>query len=448
MVFSRRNPFPPGLLLVVTAIVLGPHSLAFGQAQNASVGFVTVDLIGDDNKPTQVTGSCIHVLPGGWLITNRHVAPGQNFTANTIQVTFRDADRKHVSFPAKLHAVHPDRDLALLQCQLPAWPTMQLGRTAQVRETDKASCVGYPLGRKIQPDAASPDVSISTGTITSLRHDESGQLCWLDTDAAVTNGNSGGALLDAQGKLIGVLTQSYAGFGRAIPVEYVQELLGQVAMSVQARCSDDSLIVRVTPTALVKRLRTGTIDVHIGGKLHNSKRLAAEKGGLETAYALPAIDANASATELVSLSVNVADTNGQQFTHRLFVPRRSVACVPVRGTVHWVQLTDKKANNWHWDSPFAGPDIFYRIYVDGVVVVTSKPVFDQFRALDATGFDCRANSEISIKVYDKDLEHDDYAGEIRFTADGAAVQEIKTASGQVRSCLIRLQPVPPRVTSK
>jgi S1-C subfamily serine protease len=202
------------------------------QLQAAAV-YIKVEGIGKDNKPQSWSGSGVCILSGGWVITNEHVAPGTSGTANTIRVFFNPSTPDEFSSAAEVVATHPDRDLALLKCRVNHEPaTLRLGRTEQIELTDAVQVVGFPFGDRVSEDRANPSVTIVGGTVSALRKGEGGRLHCIDVAAPVAGGNSGSALVDREGLLIGIITQKYEGFARAIPVEYVQELLGQAAFDV------------------------------------------------------------------------------------------------------------------------------------------------------------------------------------------------------------------------
>jgi S1-C subfamily serine protease len=163
----------------------------------------------------------------GYLVTNFHVVDnGQSFL-----IAFKD-DKKQ--YRAKLVGADPKKDIAVLK--LDELPTnlnpIIVGESKTLQVGQKALAIGNPLGL---------DHTLTTGIISALDRKIRGYggvsiSGMIQTDAAINPGNSGGALLDSQGKLIGINAmiyngagaQSSAGLGFAIPVDTVKIIVPQL----------------------------------------------------------------------------------------------------------------------------------------------------------------------------------------------------------------------------
>jgi S1-C subfamily serine protease len=163
----------------------------------------------------------------GYLVTNFHVVDnGQSFL-----IAFKD-DKKQ--YRAKLVGADPKKDIAVLKLdELP--PNLNpiiVGESKTLQVGQKALAIGNPLGL---------DHTLTTGIISALDRKIRGYggvsiNGMIQTDAAINPGNSGGALLDSQGKLIGINAmiyngagaQSSAGLGFAIPVDTVKIIVPQL----------------------------------------------------------------------------------------------------------------------------------------------------------------------------------------------------------------------------
>src|SRR5262249_45181728 len=108
-------------------------------------------------------------------------------------------------------------------------PSLPLGSMKDVAElTDVVAC-GFPLGLALSTDKKDyPAISVTAGTVTALRYKQR-ELQYIQIDVAVSFGNSGGPVLDENGKVIGVVSGGLAGGGkglnRAIPVGHLEGFL-------------------------------------------------------------------------------------------------------------------------------------------------------------------------------------------------------------------------------
>ncbi len=171
-------------------------------------------------KPIQSSsGSGVILCKDGFIITNNHVIDG----ADKIDITLDD-NRLVV---AKVVGTYPPADLALLKIDLKDLPFLEFGEYDELDVGEWILAVGNPFNLTSTVTAGivsakARDINIieSTYAIESF----------IQTDAAVNPGNSGGALVNLEGKLVGINTAilsktgSYAGYSFAIPVTIVQKV--------------------------------------------------------------------------------------------------------------------------------------------------------------------------------------------------------------------------------
>lgn len=413
----------------------------------AAAVYIQVEGVDRENRPSRWTGSGVCILPDGWIVTNRHVAPGDARTANTIRVVFDAGERGEYCDSAEVVLVHPDRDLALLKCRGDRAPApLGIGETRNVSPTDPVTCTGFPLGSLVATDGTTPSVSVVPGTISALRRDKEHRLHWIDVAMPVAGGNSGGALTDQRGALIGIITHRYEGFARAIPVQFVQELLGEAALEVSLEPGElpadgGKMGVVVKPRGPAEKLMFGRLRVlcqpGVGSRLS-----AAEDGGVRGTLLVENAEQG---DEPPAVYVCATDQSGRTFERLVAIPSSDGPKQRLRGVIHSVTIGPKKANGWRWDAGL--PDIVCNLYLDGLLAKQSPVARDQLRFLEATEFDCRAGDQIRIVVYDQDLARHDLAGEIRFTA-GPDLHVTQPSSGQIERCDITLRPIPPRREEK
>lgn len=181
----------------------------------------------DASEVESGTGSGFVWDKEGYIVTNFHVVDeGDSFL-----VTFKD-DKKQ--YRAKFIGADPKKDIAVLKLnESPKnLKPITLGNSKTLLVGQKSLAIGNPLGF---------DHSLTTGTVSALERSIKGYggvsiNGMIQTDAAINPGNSGGALLDSQGKLIGINTMIFnaggasasAGLGFAIPVDTVKGIVPQI----------------------------------------------------------------------------------------------------------------------------------------------------------------------------------------------------------------------------
>jgi S1-C subfamily serine protease len=210
----------PGTGLVVTGL-----TDVSDLAAQVSDAVVTVQVRGTFRGRERLIGSGSGVIidQDGTIVTNAHVVEVSD-RATAVDVVLADGS----SLAATVLAVDPANDLALLDIDADGLTAIAIGSTDQLLVGDPVIAIGNPLGLEGGP-------SVSTGIVSALDRSldgAGGPLSGvLQTDAAITEGSSGGALLDAQGRLVGITTAvgvssvGIEGIGFALPVEDVVDLV-------------------------------------------------------------------------------------------------------------------------------------------------------------------------------------------------------------------------------
>jgi Do/DeqQ family serine protease len=166
-------------------------------------------------------GSGVVTSTQGYVVTNHHVIDGAD------EITVESSDRR--AFRAKLIGSDPPSDLAVLKIEPRSLPVLPLGDSDKVRVGDICLAIGNPLG--IGETVTSGIVSAkerSTGLSDGSFQD------FLQTDAAINQGNSGGALVNTRGELIGINSQIISpsggniGIGFAIPSNMTRNVMEQL----------------------------------------------------------------------------------------------------------------------------------------------------------------------------------------------------------------------------
>ncbi len=170
------------------------------------------------------TGSAFCIHASGLFLTNEHVAQGE------LSIVLNPGHKTEKTYPARVIRSDKELDLALLRVEnVKSFPALTLGSDENLQELMEVVTLGFPFGDALAPGKHEyPAVSINPGYITSLRHKE-GRLHRIQLDAALNPGNSGGPVLDKNGKVVGVVVAGVRGSGVnfAIPVSTVTRFVAR-----------------------------------------------------------------------------------------------------------------------------------------------------------------------------------------------------------------------------
>jgi serine protease Do len=218
-------------------------------------------------------GSGVIVSQDGYVLTNNHVID----EADQIRVELKDRR----TFDAKLIGTDPQTDLAVLKINATGLPVVALGNSDRVRVGDVVLAFGNPLN---VGQTVTMGIISAKGRETGLG-DGSGFEDFLQTDAPINQGNSGGALVNANGELVGINSQILTpsggniGLGFAIPVNMAHSVMdqlvkggkvqrGKLGVTVQRMNADlaNSLGLSAVNGALVSNVEPGSAAARAGLK--------------------------------------------------------------------------------------------------------------------------------------------------------------------------------------
>lgn len=174
-------------------------------------------------KYAEAVGSGVIVDSRGYILTNAHVV--NNGNAEKLTVSFSNDE----SAEAELVWYDQTLDLAVIKTNKTNLPAADMGNSDEVQVGDKAIAVGNPLGLDLQSTLTSGYISGLDRTINIQGGNIMDGL--IQTDAAINSGNSGGALLNAAGKVIGINTarpQAAEGIGFAIPINSAKPIVDKI----------------------------------------------------------------------------------------------------------------------------------------------------------------------------------------------------------------------------
>jgi serine protease Do len=185
------------------------------------------DFFGDRSRsmPEMASGSGVIISEDGYIVTNNHVIDGAD------EVTVTLSNKK--SFKAKVVGTDPSSDLAVVKIDAKTLPFLLYGNSDEVKIGQWVLAVGYPLYLETTVTAGIVSAKGRSIEINS-RQSKSPIESFIQTDAAVNPGNSGGPLITTDGKLIGINsaiaspTGSYAGYSFTIPVNIVKKVVADL----------------------------------------------------------------------------------------------------------------------------------------------------------------------------------------------------------------------------
>ncbi|MBI5915741.1 MAG: trypsin-like peptidase domain-containing protein [Bacteroidetes bacterium] len=175
------------------------------------------------NQPKQGTGSGVIYTEDGYIVTNNHVVE----FADEVEVTTFD----NKTYKATIVGTYPDGDLAVLKIEAKGLPTLQLANSDAAKIGEWVLAVGNPLNLSSTVTAG---IISAKGRDINIIKGKAPIESFIQTDAAVNPGNSGGALVDAYGRLLGIntaiATQTgfFEGYSFAIPVNLVKGIVDDI----------------------------------------------------------------------------------------------------------------------------------------------------------------------------------------------------------------------------
>lgn len=172
------------------------------------------------SQPQESSGSGVIITDDGYIVTNNHVVEN----ADKIEVTLNN----NKTYPAKIIGTDPSTDLALLKISEKSLPFVVYGNSDDLRVGEWVLAVGNPFN--LTSTVTAGIVSAKARNIGILP-DQYKIESFIQTDAAVNPGNSGGALVNTKGELVGINsaiasnTGSYTGYSFAIPANLVRKVV-------------------------------------------------------------------------------------------------------------------------------------------------------------------------------------------------------------------------------
>lgn len=174
----------------------------------------------------RASGSGVIISEDGYIVTNNHVVE----SADEITVTLNSKK----TFKAKVIGTDPAYDLAVIKIDAAALPFLLYGNSDDIKVGEWVLAIGYPLNLETTVTAGIVSAKARSLGLNKGTKNNSPVESFIQTDAAVNQGNSGGALINTNGQLIGINsaiaspTGYYSGYSYAIPVNIVKKVVDDI----------------------------------------------------------------------------------------------------------------------------------------------------------------------------------------------------------------------------
>jgi len=227
LVLLLNNIFNPKPMIITDDLYLARAPSSYSAAIKKSAPAVVSIQTTNNTKSQQGLGSGVIIDEAGHILTNYHVIKDTHI----IRVKLADGRKT----TAHIVGVDPQTDLAVLQIKFANLPVISLGDSSRLEVGDVVLAIGNPLGLN---NTVTQGIVSSIGALHNVNalSQEYGEMLnnIIQTDAAINLGNSGGALVDAHGKLIGINTAIVSnvagsqGIGFAIPSDTAKNIMAQL----------------------------------------------------------------------------------------------------------------------------------------------------------------------------------------------------------------------------
>jgi len=285
MVLTNYSPIEPSM---ASALPIGaPDLVKASNSSKMAVVYIESTLSTPSNyfgrsRAQASTGSGVIISENGYIATNHHVIEG----GSEISVLMEDGRE----FEAKVIGSDPSTDLALLKVDAKGLPHLSFGDSDSVQVGEWVLAIGNPF--RLYSTVTAGIVSAKSRNINIL--DNSAIEAFIQTDAAVNPGNSGGALVNTRGQLVGVNTAimttsgMYEGFSFAVPSNLVKKVLEDIREFGSIRRGWLGVVIRPIDATSAKKAGLDEISGVLIEEVNVSS--AADQAGLKAGDVIINID--------------------------------------------------------------------------------------------------------------------------------------------------------------
>ncbi len=248
---------------------------------------------GDEGQPQtreqerQGSGSGVIIRPDGYIVTNNHVV--QN--ATKIEVTLNN----NKTYEASVIGTDPATDVALIKIDAAGLPTLSFADSDKLRLGEWVLAIGSPLGEELRSTITAGIVSAKGRSMPNYNGEFKIE-SFIQTDAAVNPGNSGGALVNKAGELVGIntaivsTTGSYTGYSFAVPSNIVKKIVSDLIDFGSVKRAKLGVVMSPVTEKIAKDAGLSSLNgVYIN---EVTKGSAAEKAGMKKGDILIRIDSS------------------------------------------------------------------------------------------------------------------------------------------------------------
>ncbi|MBQ7575981.1 MAG: trypsin-like peptidase domain-containing protein [Bacteroidales bacterium] len=234
----------------------------------------------------QGSGSGVIIKPEGYIVTNNHVVAD----ATEIQVVLNN----NKTYPATVVGTDPATDVALIKIEAEEeLPAIEFADSDALRLGEWVLAIGSPLGKELQSTITAGIVSAKGRSMPNYTGEFKIE-SFIQTDAAVNPGNSGGALVNKAGQLVGIntaiisTTGSYAGYSFAVPSNIVSKIVSDLIEFGNVKRAKLGVSMSAITTEMAKEKGLKSLE---GAYIHEvATGSAAEKAGIKPGDVIVGID--------------------------------------------------------------------------------------------------------------------------------------------------------------
>ena len=242
-------------------------------------------------RERQGSGSGVIIRPDGYIVTNNHVVSN----ATKIEVTLNN----NKTYEATVIGTDPATDVALIKIDASGLPVVQFADSDKLRLGEWVLAIGSPLGEELRSTITAGIVSAKGRSMPNYDGEFKFE-SFIQTDAAVNPGNSGGALVNKEGELVGIntaivsTTGSYTGYSFAVPSNIVKKVVSDLIDFGSVKRAMLGITGGTITEELAKKLNLSSPEgVYVSEIV---KGAAADKAGIKAEDVILSIDGTKTAT--------------------------------------------------------------------------------------------------------------------------------------------------------
>jgi len=238
-------------LAAVQATALGDN------AENVVRGKAATAMVEIKSGDERVAGTAFCIEPSGYFVTSNHVIRKASSSGRNITMVLNPGESNQCTVEATVLRQSESDDVAILKTiKEGKYTALAMGSSDGLLETQQLTAFGYPFVRMLaEKPGEYPNITVSVGRITSLRK-SGGELDLIQMDASLNPGNSGGPVVDSDGKVVGMVRGYIPGAAMnfSVPANKLVKLMARpeivfdpTGVSVEQAAKNQDFTLKVTP---------------------------------------------------------------------------------------------------------------------------------------------------------------------------------------------------------